>query len=107
MKQRTLFISHTVKQENMELHINIFCTETQHDRDSKLCLLFCQVAVRLHLCLPSQVLVLLTPWLGPALREPLSPAPVTTGAGVLEGQTGTGEAAAIMWNLAGYLGESL
>lgn len=40
-EQRTLFIAHTVKQENMELNINIFCMETQHDRDSKLCLLFC------------------------------------------------------------------
>lgn len=63
--------------------------------------------MRLHLCLPSQVLVLLTPWLGPVLRGPLSPAPATTGAEVLEGQTGTGEAAATMWNLAGCSDESL
>ncbi len=29
-EQCTLFISNTVKQENMELHMNIFCMETQH-----------------------------------------------------------------------------
>lgn len=75
--------------------------------DCKLISLFDQVVARLRLCLPLQVLVLLTPWLGPALKGPLSPAPVTTGAVVLEGQTGTGEAAATMWNLAGCLDESL
>lgn len=46
-------------------------------------------------------------WLAPAQKEPLSRAHVITAAEVLEGQTGTGGAAATMWTLAGCSAASL
>lgn len=69
--------------------------------------LLCQAAERRHLCLPSQVLVLLMRWRGPVLKALLSRAPVTTGDEGLGVQTGTGEAVATMSTLGGCLHGSL
>lgn len=46
-------------------------------------------------------------WPAPAQKVPLSPAHAIIAAEVLEGQTGTGGAAATMWTLAGCSAVSL